>query len=632
MTSSSRSLFDYPEAFRNLAEKENLQRQELLSSIESCARAAHEVPAGQEREKVGAAVRSIFTSTQDIFFKLQTTLSPHDQAAVLTFASVMVTMVPSLPQDVLRGLEALVIKVSAAAMPLFEALSMSQKDGIKLFYFLQPLTVALEKIDMASAPILQVVDLFMRCTRLFVRNLARCDKEVFIDMNMRLIGVAKKLGEMGGMGLRVLNLWKTLLAECTDENLASDDYVQRLLCSIGGCLASLSTCSAFHLTVEAGASMRDILSALDRMTAMVLQSGRTPEDKKIFFDLRKSALLGASLLYPPALIERYRFRDVPVDASLEEIIHKACVGLERADPERTPEELLVAYHCAIVAFIAQQSGAFLPEEFRKNEASVVKVTRRWQLSLASFRKSCLFVFAEIETLLRAPNIPFHKLQNLLELGCRTILELKRRPESIDPQTAKAFFTTASAFIDAFVRIPRFEEEQKEPIKNAQKGLIGAVLDAHFLQPASIQPTFIFDWFDKIPEAIAIELGVVMVESLRALQEVRPGNASPQYARSQLLRTLSFIIHNQSKMSDKEFCYSFDRFMTVQQSWAGLPEIVLGVIRTWAKELLWVLEQYLSAERTGTITRKEHPVRKSLIRSSSFGLGSSRTRSTCWPPI
>ena len=592
--SSRCSFFDFPSEFECLAKKENFQLEELFSLVNSCTRTANDVP--HKPEKVGKAVRSIFISTQQIFFRIQPTLPPLEQIIILTFASAMLTRVPNLPPDVLNGLEPLVVRVSAAAMPLFEEQPVNEKTRIKLLNFLQPLTIELEKMDLTKAPLLQVLDLFMRCVKLLAHNLEGCDENSFIGMSQHLSFAAKKLGDLGGVGQRVLDCLRTQLSGIDPKGFLSVEYIQRLFSLIGGCLSGLGTASAFHLTAEADASLRGILDSLDRILLSLFQRGLAPEDKKNLLHVRKTALAGACLTYPLAIIERGGLSALPIDAPPGDILFWACLGLVRADPALASRELFVMNFCSIIAFMAQQGDRLSQNDFEKSAVLIPKTVEKWQLDPLSFKRIWLTIFTRIEEELRNPRVSFDGFQNLIELMGLAILMFKQRDRDIDSEIAGAFFKTANLFIDAFVRIPHPEGWQKDLLVKTQKVFVGSVIDVYLLQPSCIHFATIFDWFERIPADIAEGRGFIAAELVRALQEMLPNKTLPSYASAQLARTLSFIIRNLPRMSDSELYRCCDHFLTIQKAWLGYPGVTLELVRTWANELSWLLEQCRLAEK------------------------------------
>ena len=197
--------------------------------------------------------------------------------------------------------------------------------------------------------------------------------------------------------------------------------------------------------------------------------------------------------------------------------------------------------------MAQQSDCIEPDEFKRGLERIISGTSTWRPAPACCKPRCLFVLKEIGAKLQSRQVSFGGLQNLAELACLIFIMLKNQPESTDPVVAKTLFTTATLFINHIARIPHPEEEQRNELKRIQQCLVRSVGDAHRLQPSGIPPTFALDWFDKIPEDIALDTGFLALDLFRSLLEMNLSKVSLQHAAAQIARTVSFLVRSIPKM-------------------------------------------------------------------------------------
>ena len=599
MSIDKSSFCSFSDRFRELSQKENPQISEVLPLIQGCVDAVAEAKK-EPSERVSEAARSVFVSLDALFTKLLPTLSVVDKKIIASFMTTVVTMVPNLRTDTLSGLEGTIVRVCAAVMPLFEEdpppaedEEGASDDAVMLSEFLRPLAASMEKMDLCQAPFLQVLDLFKRTTALFVHNLLECEESVFTATNLRLGTVAKKLSEMGGMTPRLFAHWKTLVEELM-EDPAPGDFIEHLLCSIAIWISCVAQAKNFSFTVEAEASFRAIFDSLDQMVIRALQGEMTPEEKKALLSLRSKTLLGASLLHPVAVLERYnRQEELLIELKPEEVLLKACAGLGHAVHDRTSQEQLVAYVSSIAARIVQESNYIPRSEIERIVSLLGKAIVSWRSRETFFSQLWMTVLREIEKIRTAPIPTFDGFQNLYAFFFGIAFFLKLHKEFLDAETAKGFFTAVDTFVDVIQQIPAMDDRFRAMIVEAQRLLAERLQEIWTLQPSGFLPTFALDWYDKAPDDPVSPSVETALSAFPALQEVKPEKVPLSMASEALSRALLFALCHSSDMADEEWYSSVNYFLRAHKAWAFSEKLGVKVIDAWVKGLRFVRSEYLS---------------------------------------
>ncbi len=585
----------FEESFRYLLGQEKLYYPSQVSPLlNTCSQVAIALKDGSP-ESVKQNIRAIFQVSHAIFIKFQNSWSLRDQQELLYFTMSLITLSPNTAGDIVRGIEGTVVTICQVSIDIFEKRARVETVANPQD-MLHSLGRALKCLDLRVAPLLQVINLYKRCTTLFLQELATCDEGVFLCSNQEFGQIAIHISELRGGSTQVVSHWKDLLASALRESgdqAHSYVFIERLLrillITAGGVFRA-----RMHLTPDGAACAHLILDSLDLILGSFLRSCHVVAQRTELLSLRDKVYAGFCGLYPTILIERHERQGVPFDPSyvfsVETTLQRVIKGLQAANVAVVPHDLLLHHYSRTLAFAVQQCDTILPARFEQLLALNLVVRKNWQQDRSCIDLMSLAWVQAAKEMHKLPSITPSGFKGLIMMITMDIMGIKAVNGYIGQEASDAFFEAADAIDSLLSRCGADCSVPKKELAELRTAIVTGVCD--------IQPIFALDWYEKCHTKhiadTSLALNEVLKISLGAFLQMDPKTVLASYASEKLCRLRSNVLHHIGEITDEEFLSLKGQFLKLCELWRK-TEVDVGLLKTWGSELGAILHELSASD-------------------------------------